>query len=963
MKMKNKSVLWRLSSGESGQALIIVLIFLVLGSLTLVPTLTHIGTALKTGEIYEEKTNEIYAADAGIEDAIWQIKYDGLESIFESPNYNYIFSSNASYILDDPVNGFSTNVTISNVWTPTDVPYDFLTPAQYKNVIERDITDNTTNRLVISGTPVDSQTFRIKIDYYPADDVADNLSVSSIGLWFPTGFAYDGECELATFPDSQDTYVETSGPSPGGWAVVWDFSEEPLPFTDLPPEGLAWTNNPQTAEFTFQYTGGTATERPSGVAWIVTAGELADYYYPYGGGVPISWDIDTRLYKIVSTAGDTTVEAYTSRSEMRNMYVSTPGDYAAIGNSLMIDEDEDGYTRETLLSESTTPLTTLPNDAYVSHAYLYWSGFFRSGFSQEFWPAVDTPDPCSTFNNWDRYTQTRVPTGDGFTSGTWDTAPYWDDVDETTPDDLDWMTGVTSPGYRLFTFSPFSVPAGATIANLTVYFRAKDDGTNPNNLQAGLKADDLYYNGSDNDPGPTWTTYTYSFNNNPNTGNPWSVADINGSGSDPLQEFGVYSSDLAPDVQVSMVYAVVTYSCWTVSSNRFRGYGGGTTSDEARTLPMKTAQDLSARPAGSTIVEWLQDSSTNLEGDSDPANRDRLQFQFYSPTTGWSEYFTAFTDDINSSGAEEYYYYVIPEAYLTSQFKVRFYLDGFNGGSEYCYIDNIALATITGTPDTDCEFTIDGYDTHTETISALVSQLIGNKDKGQYSYSCWQDVTDLVNAHSDRNAGGDPIGNGDYTVGAVNADDGYYGGDNYELAYAGWSLVVIYHSASTAGRQLYLWNYFSYSKGSVNLDFDRDGSPGGTITGFLVPHRIGNEEEAAKLTCFVGEGDESYSGDILKFNGEELWDGTETFPPDEDESNISSSPHNVWNSKSVGMSEDGVDIDTFHILWDDAILLAGDTEAQIDFDTEIDNFNLIYLVLSVRSKTTVGGTKHYVIHG
>jgi hypothetical protein len=288
---------------------------------------------------------------------------------------------------------------------------------------------------------------------------------------------------------------------------------------------------------------------------------------------------------------------------------------------------------------------------------------------------------------------------------------------------------------------------------------------------------------------------------------------------------------------------------------------------------------------------------------------------------------------------------------------MRFYLDGFNGTShgsynENCYIDDIAFALITGTPDTTADFTIDGYNVHTETVNALVSQLIGNKYKGQYSYSCWQDVTELVRAHSDRNSKGEPIGNATYTVGNVLATAA---GDDYELAYCGWSLVIIYHSASTAGRQLYLWNYFSYSKGNVNLDFDRDDSPGGTINGFIVPHRIGNEVEAAKLTCFVGEGDLKYHGDTIKFNDHLLWDGKTV------EGNSSTSPDNVWNSTSVNMTKDGVDIDTFHILWDDQILFAGDTQAQIDLESETDNFNLIYLILSVRSKTVIGGTEHYLI--
>jgi hypothetical protein len=799
MKKRRGFIRARLLSGQSGQALILVLIFLLLGSLTLVPALAHVSTALKTGVKYEEKTNALYAADAGVEDAIWQIKYDGLESKFGSADFNYIFSGNASYSLDNPVNKLATNVTIENVWVPSNVTLDalLLTPAQAKEVIERPVTDNTTNRLVISGTPLDAVNYRIKIDFYPAVGVTENLSVSSIGIWLPHGFTYNGDCNMATFAGTHDKYVETTEARPGGQSTLFDFSLDPIYFTNLPPVELVPSDMPQEAIITFKYSNNTGNPaaRPNAIPWIVTSGPISNYAYATGGGVPIAWDIDTRFYKITSVAGDTKIEAYASRCEQRNMYVSTPGDYVAIGNSLMTDDDHDSSNlRETWHASSTSTLSSLPSDAYISHAYLYWSGFFKSGFSAPFWG----PEVCTS-------------------------------------------TSITN----------------------------------------------------------NWT------NTNNNT-------------------------------------------VWQYNNNRFRAhFTTGTHVESARYLMMRYCFNLSSRAAGQTILEWEQSSGGTLE------TADALKFQISSDNgTNWSDYITASTGEIGSS---IYYYYVIPEDYLKSQFRMRFYLDGFSETGEYCYIDNIAIATITGAADTTADFTIDGYDIHTETVNAQVSQLIGNKYKGQYSYACWQDVTELVRAHSDRNASGQAIGNADYTVGNVLADESDAPGGPYYLAYCGWSLVTIYHSSSTAGRQLYLWNTFSYSKGGENLDFDRDGQPGGTIKGFIVPDRIGNEVEAAKLTCFVGEGDLCYSGDTIKFNGTRLWDGTTTT------GNTQASPNNVWNSTSVGMTKDGIDIDTFSITWDSGLLHADDTQAQIDLPTETDNFNLIYIILSVRSATVIGGTEHYII--
>lgn len=773
---------------EAGQSLVLVVVFLLLGALTIVPTLSFLSTALDTGTVYEDKADSIFAADAGIEDAIWQIKYDALEILYDDPNYAYDFATVCDYQLDSPVNDLAVTVTIQNVWVPSNTTMGELglTPALAHGIIERDITDSNINRLIVTGTALDEDDYRIKLDFYPAEEEEDPLEVSSLGIWLPHGFTYDGSCNLATFEDTAGRYTESVSARPGGQAVVWDFGASPLLFTDLPPEGLYPDSFPQTAEITFKYTSEQPEARPAAIAWMVTAGPVAT-------DIPAVWDIDTRMYKITASAGDTAIEAYASRCQLRNMYAATSGDYVAIGNSLMTDDDQDfSNIREHWHQSSTTTLDTLPDDAHVTQAYLYWSGFFDSGFATSLWG----PDTCHDFDEWD---------------------------------------------------------------------------------------------------GP----------------NKW----------------------------------------WRVQSNRFRGeenHSGTNT----RYLTMDDPINASDYPAGKAIVEWEQSTSSNLETEAPYA--DTLKFQF-SGDNGqtWSDYETAFSGSLDS---EQYFYCLIPEDYLTTQFKMRFYLDGFNGSHEYCNLDNIAVAEITGSGDPTATFTIDGEDYHTEALTALSTSVLGNKYYRQYSFACWQDVTALVKTYSELGPDENPTGNAVYTVGDIQSTTGTV------LSYAGWSLIIIYYSPETAGRQLYLWNTFAYSSGGQNLDFDSDGEPGGYIRGFIIPEKIEGETVAAKLTCFVGEGDECYSGDTLKFNGTLMWDGTESPPaPWGHQPNSEAAPYNVWNSKSVGMDKDGVDIDTFTIYWDDGILHADDTEAYIDLETEIDNYNLVYLILSVRSETVIGGTRHYTI--
>ena len=75
---KAKKALTCLIKNQSGQgSLVMVLVLLVVGTLIIGPLLAYMGTGLKAGQMHEEKTQGYYAADAGIEDAIWELKNTG----------------------------------------------------------------------------------------------------------------------------------------------------------------------------------------------------------------------------------------------------------------------------------------------------------------------------------------------------------------------------------------------------------------------------------------------------------------------------------------------------------------------------------------------------------------------------------------------------------------------------------------------------------------------------------------------------------------------------------------------------------------------------------------------------------------------------------------------------------------------------------------------------------------------
>jgi hypothetical protein len=108
----------RLIRDEKGQALVLVLILLLVGGLISGPLLSYMGAGLNTGQVYERRTDELYAADAGVEDAVWKIQNsDGYLPC--SPS-----SPPRAYNITD-VNGKSVEVTITSEYSVEDITFTY----------------------------------------------------------------------------------------------------------------------------------------------------------------------------------------------------------------------------------------------------------------------------------------------------------------------------------------------------------------------------------------------------------------------------------------------------------------------------------------------------------------------------------------------------------------------------------------------------------------------------------------------------------------------------------------------------------------------------------------------------------------------------------------------------------------------------------------------------------------------
>jgi hypothetical protein len=135
---------------ERGAALALTLVLLVVGGLILTPLLGLMSTGLVSGQVYEKKTDELYAADAGVEDAIWRIQTN-----------NITFVDNCSYLEPLAVNDKSVNVTV------------------YREDLDPTCGENFTYQILSTATSTDGSATKIDahlvstVNYYPT--IMDHL--------------------------------------------------------------------------------------------------------------------------------------------------------------------------------------------------------------------------------------------------------------------------------------------------------------------------------------------------------------------------------------------------------------------------------------------------------------------------------------------------------------------------------------------------------------------------------------------------------------------------------------------------------------------------------------------------------------------------------------------------------------------------------------------------------------------
>ena len=188
-----------LSKRESGQAIILVLILLLIGGLMLPPLLTFVSTGLKVSQLYEQKTDELYAADAGVEDALWKIKND-------IPNFL------DPYQITD-INGLSVEVDIDEADTIAGEPVG--DTGQHAEWLIA-----TTNVTYDAGTG--NYNYNMSVSNNGTDEEFD-VHIARILIDLPPGVDYVADSTSSNLTEPQDAEPTTiSGSSATGITLVWE---------------------------------------------------------------------------------------------------------------------------------------------------------------------------------------------------------------------------------------------------------------------------------------------------------------------------------------------------------------------------------------------------------------------------------------------------------------------------------------------------------------------------------------------------------------------------------------------------------------------------------------------------------------------------------------------------------------------------------------------------------------------
>ncbi len=265
--------LWRqIIRGEQGQALPIVLALLVIGGLMIAPALNHISTSLNAGMIVEKNVKGVYAAEAGVEDALWKL--------IDAPPFSEL------YQLPEPVNQMQVVIEepdykgtytlyrgeLREFGEPPQKHYDWL---------------DVDGEMELIG----EETYKYTITVTWQEEAGSQIiNLGEVGIRLPLGYSYVlGSAADPSFADNLSTLEpDDTGEQDqaGAYMLNWT-SGMPAPYVSSPD----FPNPEPERTQTFYVTGEGALE--GDYTWVGTHGEMS---------IGQLGEVVGKLYRITATA-------------------------------------------------------------------------------------------------------------------------------------------------------------------------------------------------------------------------------------------------------------------------------------------------------------------------------------------------------------------------------------------------------------------------------------------------------------------------------------------------------------------------------------------------------------------------------------------------------------------------------------------------------------------------------------
>ena len=228
-------ILKQMISGEKGQALPAVLALLVIGGLMIAPSLSHTATSLNSSRIIGESVNGIYAAEAGVEDALWTLANGGSPATQLSEN----------------INRMAVSIQTEEKGTYTLYLGEFIQPGKHSEYLDVD-------GEMVWDDGAGAYKYTITVTWQPSSGTP-TIHLVDVGARLPIGYSYQSG-SAASFVDNLSTgEPDETVDTQGAYMLNWELG---------PPYPSVSEDNPvQTQTFYINITG--EGEQEGHYAWVV----------------------------------------------------------------------------------------------------------------------------------------------------------------------------------------------------------------------------------------------------------------------------------------------------------------------------------------------------------------------------------------------------------------------------------------------------------------------------------------------------------------------------------------------------------------------------------------------------------------------------------------------------------------------------------------------------------------------